>query len=324
MEEREVTVGGTTYRLARVTAAGMAPLVPFFRKVFHRSDFTLEWLRGKYGGQFQGIGAFSCVAFTPGGEPVASFGILPWPIRFGNHTEIAAQAVDAATHPDHRRRGLFSRLATMARDLCDSQGVAFLFAFPHPEGDSYPGFIRTLGYQHVGDLVEYRLPVRTLWLERIARRAGMPAQALYRRRLERIMREYRSADPILDNSLLVDGHAASSHDAAFHAYKAFAGDRVIATPGGRVWLKVRHGLLLGDLEATAAGDLDRTIRVLTHIAARAGIHQVVFQSSKETRFTEYFGSRYRTLPCLTVVHQNLRSRIPPGELRFTFGDLDNF
>lgn len=324
MSERQLVVHGTRYRLVRVGPAEMKPLVPFFRKAFRRSDFTLDWLRGKYGCTFDGIEGFSCVAFTDSGEAVASFGMLPWPIRWGTRTEIAAQAVDAATHHAHRRRGLFSQLAGMARELCDSAGVSFLFAFPHPAGDSYPGFIRSLGYIHLDDLVEYRHAIRTLWVERFARRVGGPVDRLYQRQLERAMNAHVPANTVFDNSLLSEGFAATSRRAEFHAYKSFAGSRVLATDGGRVWLKVRRGLLIGDLEASAQDDMDKTIWMLERFAVRLGIQQIVFQSSTETRFTSYFGNRYRALPCLTVVYQNLRSQIPPEKLRFTFGDLDNF
>ena len=173
MPERRVTVQGTEYRLVRVGPASMLPLVPFFREVFHRADFTLEWLRGKYGGAYAGTSGFSCVAFTEQGEVAATFGMLPWPIRHGNRMEIASQAVDAATGHAHRRRGLFSLLANMAREECAADGISFLFAFPHAKGDSYPGFIRALNYRHIDDLVEYRRSVRTPWIERIARRLGV-------------------------------------------------------------------------------------------------------------------------------------------------------
>jgi len=323
MLEKEVAVRGTTYRLARIRGPEMGPLVPLFREAFGRRDFDLDWLRRKYACEFGGIGGFSCVAFTDGGQAVASFGVLPWPIRYGDRTETAAQAVDAATHHQHRRRGLFTRLAEMARDLCDSAGVSFLFAFPHPQGDSYAGFVRNLGYTHLDDLVEYRLPIRTFWMERVARRVG-PLHRLYEQHLQRTLRAYLPIDPVLGNSLLSEGFAATQRDGAFHHYKAFLGNWVLAVDGGRVWLKVMHGLLVADLEASSEAQMDRAVRVLERLAVRLGVHQIVLQSSKGTRFSHFFADRFRAFPCLAIVYRNLRSQIPADKLRFTFGDLDNF
>jgi hypothetical protein len=44
--------------------------------------------------------------------------MLPWPIRFGDRVEIAAQVVDSAIHADHRRRGFFSCLTELADARC--------------------------------------------------------------------------------------------------------------------------------------------------------------------------------------------------------------
>jgi hypothetical protein len=300
----------------------MAPLVPLFGRTFGRPDFTLNWLQRKYACEYAGIKGFTCVAFTEG-QAASTFGMLPWPMRFGDHREIAAQVVDVATHDEHRRRGLFALLGEMALELCHSAGVSFAFGFNHREGHAHRGMIRRLGYAHIDDLVEYRLPVRTLWAERVALRAG-PLYRLYERYVGQTLKTHLPADPVLENSLLSEELAASHRDQAFHSYKAPLGNRVLAVDGGRVWLKVRRGFHVGDVEAESEADMERTIQGLQHLAGRLGIHQIVFQSSKDTRFTRFFESRSPTLPCLTVIYKNLRSQMPPEKLRFTFGDQDNF
>jgi GNAT superfamily N-acetyltransferase len=319
----DYVVKGTTYRLGLVRHSELAPLVPFFRQVYRRGDFTLDWLRQKYGGEFGGLEGFSCVALTEAGRAAGSVGILPWPIRFGGRTELAAQVVDAATDAGHRRRGLFTRLGEMARALCERAGVTFLFAFPHPGGDSYPGFVRNLGYAHVDDLVEYRQPIRTIWMERLARRLG-PLQHLYRRHVERTLRAHRPTDPVLENSLLAEGFAGTGRDRAFHDYKSFAGSRVLTVDGGRVWLKLRHGIQVADVEASSEAEMAATARALERLAVRLGAHRVILQSSKGTRFARFFAERFRPFPCVAVVYRNLHSEIPVERLRFTLGDLDNF
>jgi hypothetical protein len=64
--------------------------------------------------------------------------------------------------------------------------------------------------------------------------------------------------------------------------------------------------------------------VLERLAVRLGIYQILFQSSKGTRFSRFFADRFRPFPCLSVIYQNLHSQIPAEKLRFTFGELDNF
>jgi hypothetical protein len=315
---------GATYRLARLRGPEMGPLVPLFRKVYKRRDFSRQWLEQKYACEYRGISGSTYAAFTEAGQAVAAVGVLPWPIRFGTRTEIGGQLVDAATDVDHRGRGLFTRVTDMAREHSAADGISLIFGFARHQGDSYPRLIRHLGYEHLDDLIESRMSIRTVFAERIARRVGA-LRPLYERYLQRTLSAHASKDTVLQNSLLADGFAATDRTAAFHAYKSFAGNRVIAVDGGRVWLNVKRGLLVGDLEAVSEADMRKTACSLERLAARLGVHQIAFQASTDTRFSRgIFELRSPATPMLAVVYRNLGSEIPHEKLRFTFGDLDNF
>jgi hypothetical protein len=319
--ETTLEVRGTTYRLAALRGPELAPLVPLFRDAFGR-DTDSEWFARKYACEQQGVAGFSCVAFAEGGEAAGSVGLLPWAVRFGDRVEVAGQLVDVSTANAHRGRGLFVRLAEHVRELCEAAGVGFLFGFPNEA--AYPIWVSKLGYAHTDDLVEYRVPVRTLWAERVAQRTG-PLRARYERYVRRTLGGHVPDDLVLENSLLLEGFAGVARDQAFHAYKsAFGGSRVLAVDGGRVWLKVKRGLLIGDLEASSEADLGRTVQALRRLAARLGVHQILFQASKDTRFSPFFASRFRPFPALPVIYRNLSSQIPVDKIRYTFGDLDNF
>jgi hypothetical protein len=251
--------------------------------------------------------------------------MLSWPIRFGERTELAAQMVDLATHREHRRRGLFTQLGEMVREICDAAGFSFVFGFADPKGSAFPGWVGRLGYTHLEEvsLVEYAIPVRTLWIERLARRAGALG-AFYNRGLERKLKPLLPRDPVLANSFLAEGFAGTDRDVRFFDYKKLLGNQVLAVEGGRVWVKIRRGLIVGDMEAAAQTEIEKTTRALERLAARFGIHQVVFQLSKGTRFSRFFEGRVQVRPGLNFVYLNLRSQILPEKLRFTLGDLDNF
>lgn len=322
ISESTFEVKGSTYRLATLRASELAPLVPLFLDAFGPRDFNPERLMRKYSYECEGIGGFACVAYAENGDAAGAVGVLPWRVRFGDSVEVAGQMVDISTGSAHRGRGLFVRLAEMAREVCEAAGVSFLYGFPNEA--AYPIWLGKLGYEHVDDLVEFRLPVRTLWAERVARRVG-PVRPVYERYVERALRPHAPNDAVLGNSLLSEGFAGVERDGAFLAYKtAFGGSRVVALDGGRVWLAVRNGLLVGDLEASSQADLDRTAGALARLAARLGVHQIVFAASKDTRFSSLLARRFRTSPGLPIIYRNLSSEIPTKKLRFTFGDLDNF
>lgn len=317
-----VTLRGSRYTLLPLRGAALGCLGPLLRSTYSRRDFTAEWLERKYAGEFGGVSAFSYVALTAEGQPVATCGMLPWPIRFGDRVEIGVQVVDVATHRDHRRRGLFRRLADLAQARCVEQGASFFFAFPHRGGDSYPGFVGTLGYTDVGVHTEYRRSIRTLWLERFTKRAGL--NAWYRRRLDSALEQLEPADATLANSLVGEGFAGTDRTAAFYAYKAFAGSRVLQLDGGRVWLKVRHGVQIGDIEAHTEREIERTMRSLATLAARVGAHRLALHAATDSGVGRFLANRWRSATSVSVVYRDAGSAIPAERLRFSLGDLDNF
>lgn len=320
--EETVELRGTTYLLATVATAELSCLIPLFRDAFPGREQSLDWLQAKYACGADGLGAFACVAFDERGDAAGSVGLLPWQVRYGDRTEIAGQMVDVATSNAHRGRGLFVALADRTRQLCESRGVSFLFGFPNEA--AYPIWMNKLGYEHLQDLMGYQLPVRTIWGERLAHRSR-PVRAIFERYVHRTLAKRPPVDPVLENSLAAEGFAGIVHDRAFHSYKsAFGGSRVVGLEGGRVWLVIRHGLLIGDLEAGSEPELERSMEALKRLARRLGVHQIVFQASKDTRFSPIFARRSDTSQELPVIYRDLGSQIPKEKLRFVFGDLDNF
>jgi GNAT superfamily N-acetyltransferase len=85
------------------------------------------------------------------GRVVGLRAFLRWRFRAGERTVAAVRAVDTATHPGYRRRGVFSRLTTEALEALDGE-AEFVFNTPNPS--SLPGYLK-LGWRKVG-----RVPVR--------------------------------------------------------------------------------------------------------------------------------------------------------------------
>ena len=87
------------------------------------------------------------------GDRVVAFrSFLRWELEYGGRVERAVRAVDTATSPDHRRRGLFSRLTLHALEELRAEGVAVVFNTPNDQ--SRPGYLK-MGWE----VVAPRLPV---------------------------------------------------------------------------------------------------------------------------------------------------------------------
>lgn len=98
-----------------------------------------------------------------GGELVAWRALLRWTWCSGEHRVPAVRAVDTATDPGHRRRGLFSRLTRQLVEEARHEGAAFVFNTPGPQ--SLPGYLK-LGWRVAGRvplLVRPLHPMRAGW-----------------------------------------------------------------------------------------------------------------------------------------------------------------
>jgi GNAT superfamily N-acetyltransferase len=102
-----------------------------------------------------------------GGRVVGFRTMLRW--RFvdpGGRLRRAVRAVDTATHPDHRRRGVFRALTTSACESLTAEGVAFVFNTPN--ADSRPGYLR-LGWRDAGRVAARFAVASPAALPRLAR-----------------------------------------------------------------------------------------------------------------------------------------------------------
>jgi hypothetical protein len=311
---------GGSYRIAVLYGRDIEVISPLLFEVFGPRGFTPEWVRRKYACEREGVHAFACVAFH-GDRPVSVVGMLPWPIRHGDRVELAGQHADSATSPTHGGRGLHSRLVHLSHEVCEAAGMTFVFRFSNDL--SFALTTSKLGYAHLGDLVEFHVPVRTVWAERFARRAGL-AEA-YDRRFERITEPFVDSDPPLASSALAEGYAVVDRDRTYFDYKeAFGRSRVLRLGGARVWLALRHGLLVGDMSAPSDTELGDGVDALERLARRLGAHRLLFQAPEDIALSRHLATRLpvtRRRPC---AYFDLGSRIPMEALRFTFGDIDTF
>ncbi|MEM8906117.1 MAG: GNAT family N-acetyltransferase [Actinomycetota bacterium] len=89
-----------------------------------------------------------------GGQIVGVRLFQRWELAAGGATIRAVRAVDTATHPEHRGRGIFRTLTMAAVEELTADGVGFVFNTPNDK--SMPGYLK------MGWVVGGRLPVGML------------------------------------------------------------------------------------------------------------------------------------------------------------------
>lgn len=117
------------------------------------------------------FGATISWVWASDGEVLAHWAAVPVPLVLDGRAVIGAKGVDVATHPDHRGRGLFSRLAQRLTASLAEEGVPALLSHPNPA--SLAGMTGA-GLASVARVPVYALPVDDAWL---GRRLRLPAPA---------------------------------------------------------------------------------------------------------------------------------------------------
>lgn len=104
------------------------------------------------------------------GELIGQFGAVPLRVSVDGQARIAALALNVVTDAAYQRQGVFARLGSAADEQMARAGVTFAFALPNE--NSFPGFVRRLGYHHVGDVPLLVRPVNVRRL--VTKRAPLP------------------------------------------------------------------------------------------------------------------------------------------------------
>ena len=86
---------------------------------------------------------------------------MRWTWKCGGAAVPAVRAVDTATHPDYRGRGIFKRLTLQLRDEVQAEGIPFVYNTPNSQ--SRPGYLK-MGWTLVGRPTIWMRPVHPVRL----------------------------------------------------------------------------------------------------------------------------------------------------------------
>ncbi len=279
---------------------------------------------------------------------------MMWELRGGGQTVRAARAVDTATHPDWRGRGIFNRLTLTLAEQVAAAGVRFIFNTPNSA--SRPGYLK-MGWRNVGRTSLFLRPLRPLLLlraaalvitvrshvvspvEREASLAGeqfMPARQLLAE---------SSFEDLLGESYRTSEHRL--HTAATRAYlrwrfadiphiRYYAARRLDPSGGAAMIFRLKEQgslreLRICEIVATPGGAGERATRaVIRDVVARSGAdYAVTIAPSDRRQQAGLLGCGFipapRAGPILTV--RQLGETSPPNPLdqaswRLSIGDLE--
>ncbi|HEX7903062.1 MAG TPA: GNAT family N-acetyltransferase [Chitinophagaceae bacterium] len=308
------------YVITRLSKANLADVAKLHAAVYGVAADTGYFFK-KYDTAYTGVENVGFIAYNMNKLPVAYYGVIPCFIQHENKTILAAQSADTMTHPMHRYKGMFVELSNMTFDLCRQLGVFLIFGFPNQ--NSYHGAVNKLGWKMTGTMTCFVIPVKTLPLESLSKRADI-LNKLYKRYSRFVVGKKLLPLNGVANSVRKDGFAGVWRNEEYFNYKRYNPTKVLRIGHAKIWVSDRQGLVIGDIEDINEKNFNSVINELKGIAKRLGRRQLQFHCSPGTSLHDLFTKKYKAIPSYPMLFQDFGSAISPDKIGFTFADIDIF
>jgi hypothetical protein len=243
-------------------------------------------------------------------------------VEYQEKKYLVAQSGDTMTHSAHTGKGLFTQLAQKTYDYCKENGFHLVFGFPNE--NSFPGFIKRLGWSHFDNMTPYLIRVRCIPWIRLKNTFKLP-QALHSKWCHFVLNRMKKGSPFKSSAVNYETPVVD-HSSEFFAYKTYAENYLINIHGINVWLKFDETFLfIGDIEKCNETDFKKTIKALKKIAFKMGLPHLRFHASSgswgESMFKKHGDPMEVNYPIGGI---SFTKDIPLEKLKFTGSDNDTF
>lgn len=309
------------YSLRRVSESDVDSLVEISESAFgirpSRDYYLNKNLTASFGQPYLGY-----IAFDKDNNPAAFYGVYACELVLDGKKINAVQSGDTMTHKSHTGKGLFTKLAELTYELCKRNGIYFVFGFPNY--NSYPGFVKKLGWVCPGKLNEYRLKVYTVPLVKLSKKIA-PFNFLFSTWKKLINSFYKANDWVFENSVLEPGVGGVHRDQNYVNYKVEnGGSYVVMIDGVRLWLKTDGFLFIGDIEVEKIVSFEAFLKKLKRYAFLIGADVVLFQTVPATKLDKVFSEVMTPSEAFPFGFCPFNDLVDPSLFKYNMCDLDTF
>jgi hypothetical protein len=307
------------YHIERLSKSNLPALEKLYNATYGRPR-PEGYYHKKYDTAYTGVEYVGYIAFNEQQNPIAFYGVIPCMIRYVDQLLLAAQSADTMTHPKYQFKGLFVQLANLTFDLCQEEGISVVFGFPNQ--NSLHGFLVRLKWQMTETLDYYSIPVGIIPFEGISKRIPF-LKGMYEQYQDYILKDYLVPRKGIENSVFKDGFAGVNRNAHYINYKTYHESHVIKIGTAFLWIKIKDGLIIGDIDC-GEEDFDKLMHEVKKLAFKLGLKEVGFHTSHQTKLSGLFSARYNAVPSFYVLFKDLGAHISLDKIKFTYADVDTF
>lgn len=314
------TTETTEYVFKKLTEENFSDFMYLFKEVFN-SDAPVEELKKKHLHCHGVIKYVGFIAYHKTTNDVAAFyGVYPAEVNYKGKKEIVAQSGDTMTHPNHQKKGLFVLLAKRTFEFCQENNIKLIFGFPNK--NSYPGFIKHLGFTEKEKLYNFKLLENRLELTRWAF-----LEKIHYRYSRFIFNNLISKGNSFENSnQYADGLAFMTHDNEYFEQKKTPNRYFIKVLDTNVWISVKgNQIYIGDIDTNDIIRLKKIVNKLKIITFFAGYRFLFFGGSSNSSLVQMLTQLgYPSGRNYIPIFKNLSSDIPIDNFSFLDSDIDVF
>ncbi len=309
------------YIFTKLTSENQQDLIPIYSDAFG-IEVSLDFLRAKQNTSFTGFEHVGFIAYDEHNQPAAFYGVYPCMVEYHGKKYLVAQSGDTMTHSSHVGKGLFTQLAQKTYDYCKENGFHLVFGFPNE--NSFPGFIKRLGWSHFDDMTPYLIRIKCIPWIRLKNTFKLP-QSLHDKWCNFVLNRLKQGNPF-KSSAFSNETPVVDHSSEFFGYKTYSKNYLVKLNGKNLWLKFDDTFLfIGDFETSSEAEFKQVIKRLKRLAFFLGLPHLRFQTSSSTEGERLF--QKFSLPMQVnypVGGINFSGEIPLEKLKFTGADNDTF
>ena len=299
------------YSIERFNENRIKDLEELFVTVYKKKSIP-NYFSKKYDTAYTGVSYIGYLAYKHE-IPVAFCGVIPCFVQYENEIILAAQFVDAMTHPEHRGKSLFISLAKKCYELCRKNNINFVFGFPNQ--NSYYGFTK-LKFEIPEIMDCFQIKVGQNFFKKILTKIDT-------KRIDRVLKKYTIDQKGLENSIIIDGFSGLYRNDKYFHYKEYNKSYVLKIKESKIWISIKGTLRIGDLICSKK-DFINTINTIKKIAFELGIPVIYFHTSKNTSLHKLFSDEFSNSPSFPIIFLNFNEHIDIKKIKFTFADIDIF
>lgn len=286
----------------------------------HRAKFSLGFFKRKFNTDWIGKKYIGFFAKDEENRVGAFYGGFPCQMKVDDEIRLVLQSGDTITHANHRKKGLFIRLAEETYQYAESEGFEYVYGFPNKNSEH--GFFQKLGWENLGSSTNFTFTYsnfnwfglchkftflkplyESFWLKKINKFTITAKEAF-----ENYKQNY--------NGVIKDEH--------FLKYKLNYGTSTLVKIDKKVfWIKKDNGIRLGEIfQRNEEIDI---YSYLQPLAKAFRVKQIHFSCNEyHPLFNELSNSTAVKSPGYVIGMRGLNNKTLPQNLAFVSGDSDDF